>query len=126
MVAALNRYLPRPRNKTGVNLLATTQAEQEEARKKGEADKEKPREYISFLKPFVSIALLDDATSYPSNAVPEHVSTSINTDLSSCQGLSLQVIVLASMRPQSCAAASVAAPHVCCKACSVWSCYRSS
>ncbi len=72
--AALNRYLPRPRNKTGVNLLATTQAEQEEARKKGEADKEKPREYISFLKPFVSIALLDDATAYPSNAVPEHVS----------------------------------------------------
>ena len=74
--AALNRYLPRPRNKTGVNLLATTQAEQEEARKKGEADKDKPREYISFLKPFVSIALLDDATSYPSNAVPEHVSFS--------------------------------------------------
>lgn len=73
--AALNKYLPKPRNKTGVNLLATTQAQQEEARKQGEVDKEKPREYISYLKPFVSIALLDDATAYPANAVPEHVST---------------------------------------------------
>ncbi len=73
--AALNKYLPKPRNKTGVNLLATTHAEQEEARRKGEADKEKPREYISYLKPAVSIALLDDATAYPANAVPDHVST---------------------------------------------------
>ena len=73
--AALNRYLPKARNKTGVNLLATSQAEQEEARVQGEVDKAKPREYISYLKPAVSIALLDDATSYPSNAVPDHVST---------------------------------------------------
>ena len=73
--AALNRYLPKARNKTGVNLLATTPAEQEEARVKGEVDKAKPRENISYLKPAVSIALLDDATSYPSNAVPDHVST---------------------------------------------------
>lgn len=73
--AALNRYLPKARNKTGVNLLATTQAEQEEARVQGEVDKAKPREYISYLKPALSIALLDDATSYPANAVPDHVST---------------------------------------------------
>ena len=75
--AALNKYLPKARNKTGVNLLATTQAEQEEARAQGEVDKAKPREYISYLKPAVSIALLDDATSYPANAVPDHVSTRV-------------------------------------------------
>lgn len=75
--AALNKYLPKARNKTGVNLLATTQAEQEEARVQGEVDKAKPREFISYLKPAVSIALLDDATSYPANAVPDHVSTHV-------------------------------------------------
>ena len=69
--------MPKARNKTGVNLLATTQAEQEEARVQGEVDKAKPREYISYLKPAVSVALLDDATSYPANAVPDHVSTRV-------------------------------------------------
>ena len=83
LLAALNKYLPKPRNKTGVNLLATSQAEQEEARKQGLVDKEKPREYLSYLKPSVSIALLDDATAYPANAVPDHVCSSLVPGLSS-------------------------------------------
>lgn len=83
LLAALNKYLPKPRNKTGVNLLATSQAEQEEARKQGLVDKEKPREYLSYLKPSVSIALLDDATAYPANAVPDHVCSSLIPRLSS-------------------------------------------
>ena len=72
-VAVLNRYLPRPKNKTGVNLLSTTQAEQVDARKADKEDAAKPAEYISFIKPYVSIALIDDATAYPANAVPDHV-----------------------------------------------------
>ena len=71
--AALNTYLPRPKNKTGVNLLSSP-AEQADARIRDAEAAEKPREVISYLKPYVSIALVDDATSYPAKAIPEHVS----------------------------------------------------
>ena len=70
--AVLNTYLPRPKNKTGVNLLSSKE-EQSEARARDQEAAEKPTEIISYLKPAVSIALVDDATAYPSNAIPEHV-----------------------------------------------------
>lgn len=73
VLAVLNTYLPRPKNKTGVNLLATTQAEQEKARVTDKEEAAKPAEYINFIKPYISISLIDDATSYPANAVPDHV-----------------------------------------------------
>lgn len=73
MLAVLNTYLPRPKNKTGVNLLATTQAEQEKARETDKEEAAKPAEYINFIKPYISISLIDDATAYPANAVPDHV-----------------------------------------------------
>ncbi|EIE18938.1 cleft lip and palate transmembrane 1 [Coccomyxa subellipsoidea C-169] len=78
--AMLNRYLPRPKNKTGVNLLATTQAEQVDARKADKEEAAKPAEYISFIKPYVSIALIDDATAYPANAVPDHIKEYLDVD----------------------------------------------
>ena len=73
VLTALNTYLPRPKNKTGVNLLATTQAEQEKARESDKEEAAKPAEYINFIKPYISISLIDDATAYPANAVPDHV-----------------------------------------------------
>lgn len=73
--AVLNTYLPRPKNKTGVNLLVTTQAEQTDAREAEKEEAAKPAERINFIKPYISISLIDDATSYPANAVPDHVRT---------------------------------------------------
>jgi hypothetical protein len=70
----LNVYLPRPRNKTGVNLLST-EGEQRAAREQAAAEAGRPREIISLLKPNVTIALVDDATVYPAEKVPEHVRT---------------------------------------------------
>ena len=55
-----------------MNLLSS-QAEQADARIRDAEAAEKPREIISYLKPYVSIALVDDATSYPAKAIPEHV-----------------------------------------------------
>ncbi|CAL8463959.1 g3494 [Coccomyxa elongata] len=76
----LNTYLPRPKNKTGVNLLATTQAEQEKARETDKQEAAKPAEYINFIKPYISISLIDDATSYPANAVPDHIKPFLDVD----------------------------------------------
>jgi hypothetical protein len=55
-----------------VNLLSSQQ-EQADARVRDAEAAEKPREVISYLKPAVSIALVDDGTSYPAKALPEHV-----------------------------------------------------
>ncbi|KAK9917974.1 hypothetical protein WJX75_000180 [Coccomyxa subellipsoidea] len=76
----LNTYLPRPKNKTGVNLLATTQAEQTDAREAEKEEAAKPAERINFIKPYISISLIDDATSYPANAVPDHIKPYLDVD----------------------------------------------
>ena len=68
----LNMYLPRPRNKTGVNLLST-EGEQRAAREQHALEAGRPREIISMLKPNVSIALIDDFTVYPADKIPDPV-----------------------------------------------------
>ena len=70
--AVLNTYLPRPRNKTGVNLLST-EGEQRAAREQHALEAGRPREVISMLKPNVSIALVDDFTVYPADKIPDPV-----------------------------------------------------
>jgi hypothetical protein len=64
--------MPRPKNKTGVNLLSS-QAEQDRARLADKEQAEKPAEYINYIRPSVSVALVDDASAYPANAIPDHV-----------------------------------------------------
>ena len=68
----LNTYLPRPRNKTGVNLLST-EGEQRAAREQHALEAGRPREVISMLKPNVTIALVDDFTVYPADKIPDPV-----------------------------------------------------
>ncbi len=68
----LNTYLPRARNKTGVNLLST-EGEQRAAREQHALEAGRPREVISMLKPNVTIALVDDFNVYPADKIPEPV-----------------------------------------------------
>lgn len=72
----VNRYLPRPKRKEGVNLLSGAEAEQDalapEAPDDG-AEEEVPREIISFFRPNITFAMVDDFTTYPQNAIPPHV-----------------------------------------------------
>lgn len=56
--------------------MLSSQAEQEEARIKDKEASAKPVEYLNYLRPSVSIALIDDSSAYPAGAVPDHVSIS--------------------------------------------------
>ena len=65
--AALVVYAPRPKRKEGVNLLSGEAAEK---RPDGElAADEGPAEWISFLKPNISINMVDDFTPHPADKV---------------------------------------------------------
>ncbi|KAK9822470.1 hypothetical protein WJX81_006087 [Elliptochloris bilobata] len=75
----LNAYLPRPRNKTGVNLLST-EGEQRAAREQHALEAGRPREIISMLKPNVTIAMVEDFTVYPADKIPEHVKPYLDVD----------------------------------------------
>ena len=73
--AELITYLPKAKSKQGINLLSgqdssgnqSTHAEQAELAAV-------PREYISYLKPNLTIAMVDDFTKYPKNGIPPPVS----------------------------------------------------
>jgi len=96
-----NAHLPRPKNKTGVKLLEAKKEEKGQGGGAGGdvdatpgrilagfggggevggagADAAKaaaaPREIISYLKPNLTIALIDEFSAFPANAVPPHVS----------------------------------------------------
>lgn len=90
-------FHPRPKRRTGVKLLsgeeatqdplAATAAEPEEEEEEEEAvaggtygetpaagaKPKRPREIISFLKPNLTVAVVDDFTVYNAKAVPDHV-----------------------------------------------------
>lgn len=70
--AAIIKFGPRPKRKEGVNLLsgaaAETRPEEELAADEG------PAEWTGFLKPNVTINMVDDFTPYPAERVPDHVS----------------------------------------------------
>lgn len=74
-LAAVNAYLPRPKVVAGVNLLSGKNEEgQERTQAEQSAEAGKPREIISFLKPNLTITLVDDATVYERSAIEAQVS----------------------------------------------------
>lgn len=72
-VHMLNSYLPRPKNKTGVNLLKSNASEIASAAEAAAKLQDAPREIINFLKPNISIALVDHFNAYPKNGIPPMV-----------------------------------------------------
>jgi len=81
-------FLPRPKSKAGVNLLSGDKAKQPALAKEEEVEEEEgqeygggaglakpkpPREIISFLKPNLTVAMVDDFSTYNAKAVPDHV-----------------------------------------------------
>eukprot|EP00884_Botryococcus_braunii_P022883 jgi/Botrbrau1/9279/Bobra.0111s0007.1 len=80
----VNRYLPRPKRKEGINLLSGAEAEQHAlAAAKTVADPDgpaEPEEIISFFLPNITFAMVDDFTAYPGNAVPPHVAEVLKFD----------------------------------------------
>ena len=88
--AELITWLPERRSKQGINLLSgqdssgvqTTHEEQAEL-------KHIPRNYISYLKPNLTIALVDDFNKYPAKAIPQPVCTAtlLPSDFVHCASL---------------------------------------
>ena len=72
MAAAVVYFAPRPKRREGVNLLSGEAAEKRPDEEL--AANEGPPEWISFLKPNVTITMVDDFTPYAADKVPDHVS----------------------------------------------------
>jgi len=70
-------FAPRPKRKVGMNLLSGEAAERRPEEEL--AADEGPVEWMAFLKPNITITMVDDFTSYPADKVPEHVSTFLAT-----------------------------------------------
>ena len=63
--AAVNKYLPRPKVAQGVNLLSgKNDAGEQRTQAEQAAAAAAPREIINFLKPNISIAIVDDRSEY--------------------------------------------------------------
>jgi hypothetical protein len=65
------KFAPRPKRKIGVNLLSGEAAERRPEQEL--AADEGPAEWAAFLKPNITITMVDDFTSYPADKVPDHV-----------------------------------------------------
>ena len=64
-VTAVNKYLPRPKVAQGVNLLSgKNDAGEQRTQAEQAAAAAAPREIINFLKPNISIAIVDDRSEY--------------------------------------------------------------
>lgn len=87
-------FHPRPKRVTGVKLLSGEEPNQHPLSKVEEVEEEeevvgggygetaaaptkRPREIISFLKPNLTVAMIDDFTVYNAKAVPDHVSVCV-------------------------------------------------
>ena len=74
VVAELITWLPEKKTKQGINLLSgqdskglqTTHEEQAELANV-------PRSYVSYLKPNMTVVLVDDFTKYPARGIPQPV-----------------------------------------------------
>lgn len=69
----MNRYLPRPKRRQGINLLSGAEAQQDALAATAAPDPAEPTEIISLFVPNVTFAMVDDFTAYPENSVPQHV-----------------------------------------------------
>ena len=71
----MNRYLPRPKVAEGVNLLSgKNDAGEQKSQAEQAAAAAAPREIINFLKPNISIALVDDRSEYAVGQIVPQVS----------------------------------------------------
>ena len=76
MPAELNTWLPKQKSKQGINLLSGQDSTGKESTHEEQAELANvPREYISYLKPNLTIAMVDDFTKYPVKNIPPPVST---------------------------------------------------
>ena len=74
--AELNTWLPKQKSKQGINLLSGQDSTGKESTHEEQAELANvPREYISYLKPNLTIAMVDDFTKYPVKNIPPPVST---------------------------------------------------
>jgi len=71
-------FAPRPKRKVGMNLLSGEAAERRPEEEL--AADEGPVEWMAFLKPNITITMVDDFTSYPADKVPEHIQKAIRVD----------------------------------------------
>ena len=83
--AALVVYAPKPKKKEGINLLSGEAAEKRPAEEL--ASEEGPVPWISFLKPNVTITMVDDFSAHPAERIPEHVSVRILCEFCSNFGI---------------------------------------
>ena len=68
--------MPKQKSKQGINLLSGQDSTGVQSTHEEQAELAAiPREYISYLKPNLTIAMVDDFTKYPAKAIPQPVSS---------------------------------------------------
>ncbi len=72
----LNTWMPKQKSKQGINLLSGQDSTGAKSTHEEQAEQAAgPREYVSYLKPNLTIAMVDDFTKYPAKSIPQPVST---------------------------------------------------
>lgn len=72
--------MPKQKSKQGINLLSGQDSTGVQSTHEEQAElAATPREYISYLKPNLTIAVVDDFTKYPAKAIPQPVSSAMRS-----------------------------------------------
>jgi len=72
----LNTWMPKQKSKQGINLLSGQDSTGVKSTHEEQAEQAAgPREYVSYLKPNLTIAMVDDFSKYPAKSIPQPVST---------------------------------------------------
>jgi hypothetical protein len=68
--------MPKQKSKQGINLLSGQDSTGVKSTHEEQAEQAAgPREYVSYLKPNLTIAMVDDFSKYPAKSIPQPVST---------------------------------------------------
>lgn len=71
----LNTWMPKQKSKQGINLLSGQDSAGVKSTHEEQAEQAAgPREYVSYLKPNLTIAMVDDFSKYPAKSIPQPVS----------------------------------------------------
>lgn len=76
----LNQYMPKPKNKTGVNLLKSNSSAIAAASEEAKALEGAPREILNFIKPNITLSMVDHFSNLPKNGIPPPVKSNMVFD----------------------------------------------
>ncbi|DBB17996.1 hypothetical protein WJX82_010310 [Trebouxia sp. C0006] len=77
----LNTWMPKQKSKQGINLLSGQDSTGIKSTHEEQAEQAAgPREYVSYLKPNLTIAMVDDFSKYPAKSIPQPIAEHMTFD----------------------------------------------